>query len=81
MDISLLVDEDFEGYITFATWWDQNRTWRERLRACWTILRGRSHYFDMINLDREDATRIHDYLALHLQQLIHYDFTTTRTSA
>ncbi len=77
MDISLHVepDEDFEGYLTFATWWNQNRTWRERFQVCWTILRGKSHYFDAISLDREDTEKIQNYLAWHLQQSIHIDFT------
>ena len=83
MDIHLFVepDEDFEGFITFSTWWDQNRTWRERFRVCWMILRGKSHYFDSISLDKDDAQKIQDYLALHLQRTIHVDFTTSTTTS
>ena len=77
LDIDLLIEKNhLEGYLTFAHWWDQNRTWRERLVACWTILRGKSHYFDAIELDREDLQRVHDYLAMHLQQNVHFDFSS-----
>lgn len=76
LDIHLFVEEgDFEGHLTFAHWWDQNRTWRERIKAAWTILRGKSHYFDAIELDREDLQRVHDYLAMYLAQNVHYDFS------
>ena len=70
MDIHLVVepDEDFEGYITFATWWNQNRTWRERFRVVWTILRGKSHYFDAILLDEHDTIRVYEYLGAHLDK-------------
>ncbi len=83
MNISFVIEnesEPFEGYITFSNWWDQNRTWRERFRVCWTILRGKSHYFDSIILDREDTEKIQNYLAWHLQQSVHVDFTTANTA-
>ena len=75
--VSLFVEPDkVEGYVTFSSWWDQRRRWSERLRACWTILRGKSHYFSEVILDREDTERLQWYLAGQLQQSVHVDFTS-----
>lgn len=62
VNIDLTVDLDEEGYVSFSTWWNQNRPWRERFRVIWAIVRGKSHYFDEVILDAEDVVRLKDYL-------------------
>lgn len=67
--LSVDTEDGFDGYITFSSWWNQNRTWRERLRVVWLILRGKSHYFDAVVLDREDTERLHTYLSSHVAEV------------
>ena len=78
LDIDMSIEPEDEGYLTFATWWDQHRAWSERLRVCWAILRGKSHYFDAIILNRTDLERVQAYLESYLKSRRH-DVDTNRS--
>ena len=69
--------EDFAGYVSFSSWWNQHRPWRDRLSAVWQILRGKEYYFSEVILDREDTERLHWYLASRLQQNLTFTIPPT----
>jgi hypothetical protein len=79
LSVSVLIepDGDREGYLTFSAWWNQHRRWSERLRVCWTVLRGKSHYFSAVELDRTNLGRLQTYLAWHIPESSHIDITFT----
>lgn len=62
MTVDFDIAPDEYGYITFSDWWNQNARWRERIKAAWTILRGKQHYFSEVILTPEQLQEIKDYI-------------------
>lgn len=58
--------DDVDGYVSFSSWWQQNRPWRDRLRLAWLALRGKEYYFAEVILDREDTEQLAWYLIRQL---------------
>ncbi len=68
IDIDLYMDFDEEdGYLSFSSkWFGPHRPWRERFRAVWLILRGKSYYFDELIFNRDKVEQLRDFLTENL---------------
>ncbi len=63
LDIDLYLDMDDESYFSFSSrFTGPHRPWRERFRAVWLILRGKSYYFDELILDRKKLEQLQQFL-------------------
>lgn len=77
LDIDLFLDMDEEdGYMSFSSIFGPRRSWRERFKVVWLILRGKSYYFDELMLDREKLTQLRDFLTENLSS--NKDMTTVQ---
>lgn len=65
IDLYLELDEE-DSYMSFSSTFGPRRTWRERFKAVWLILRGKSYYFNEIILDPDKLTQIRDFLITNL---------------
>lgn len=62
LDIDLFLDLDDESYMSFSSRFGHRRSWRQRFKAVWLILRGKSYYFNEIILDRKKMEQIQQFL-------------------
>lgn len=63
ISIDLYLDQDDDGFLSVSPYWNQERYWKERLRAVWLILRGKEFYFGSVILKEGDVTAMADFLA------------------
>lgn len=63
LDVDLWVEEDdiSESYLTISTRMPPYRWRRNRLGACWEILRGREHYFSEVVLQPVDVAALSEF--------------------
>jgi hypothetical protein len=67
LDVDLFLDLDDTAYLSFSSKWASNRTWRQRFKAVWLILRGKSYYFSELVLDSAKLTQLRDFLTENLE--------------
>lgn len=66
LDIDLFLELDEEdSYMSFSSIFGPRRSWRERFKAVWLILRGKNHYFNEIVLDPDKLTELRDFLIVN----------------
>lgn len=64
IDLYLELDEE-DSYMSFSSIFGPRRSWRERFKAVWLILRGKNHYFNEIVLDPDKLTELRDFLIVN----------------
>jgi len=72
LDIDLFLEMDEEdSYMSFSSIFGPRRSWRERFKVVWLILRGKSYQFNELVLDPDKLTQIRDFLTDNLPGHVH----------